>query len=349
VIILSNISKIDKNFVVDTSIEKEDICFFDITEKPFALYGVFKQSGKYRRMPEDIAKKVSEGVYSLHTNTTGGRVRFSTDSSYVAIKAQMDGMTHSSTFAFTGSTAFDIYIDNVYYRTFIPPVDMEDGYESVVEFCDTTLREITINFPLYSNVINLFVGIKKNSLLKEPEPYAISEPVVFYGSSITQGGCASRPGMSYEAILSRNFDFNYINLGFSGGAKGELEMADYIKGLRMSAFVYDYDHNAPDVEHLKKTHEKMFKIIREAHQEMPIIIMSAPTWHPDDGWMKRREVVEKTYKNAVASGDKNVYFINGDKLMELCKKDGTVDLYHPTDFGFFSIASALSDVFAKIL
>ena len=87
-------------------------------------------------------------------------------------------------------------------------------------------------------------------MLKDAPEYRIKKPVVYYGSSITQGGCASKPGSSYESILSRRFDCDYINLGFSGTAKGEDEIVDYIKGLEMSVFVMDYDHNAPTTEHL---------------------------------------------------------------------------------------------------
>ncbi|MBO7519874.1 MAG: hypothetical protein J6T73_03760, partial [Clostridia bacterium] len=69
-----NISKIDKNFNVETKIEKDDIVFLSANEEPFAIYGVFFENGMYRRMPEAVAKTVSEGVFSLHKCTAGGRV-----------------------------------------------------------------------------------------------------------------------------------------------------------------------------------------------------------------------------------------------------------------------------------
>ena len=78
--IMTDISKIDKNFAIKTSIEKDDIVFYDADEEPFKVYGVFRENGRYTRMPADVAKKVSEGVYLLHTNTAGGRVRFTTNS-----------------------------------------------------------------------------------------------------------------------------------------------------------------------------------------------------------------------------------------------------------------------------
>lgn len=211
-------------------------------------------------MPENIARGVSEGVYVLHSNTAGGRVRFVTDSPYIAIYAKMDGLGKMPHFALTGSIGFDLYVDNYYTNTFVPPFDIKDGYESIFEFEKKEQREITIDFPLYSNVNELYIGLQEDSFLAEAKPYKNVKPIVYYGSSITQGGCASRPGMSYQAIISRIFNYDYINLGFSGSAKAEDEMIEYIKNLDMSIFVYDYDHNAPTVEHLKKTHEKMFKL-----------------------------------------------------------------------------------------
>ncbi len=346
---MGDITQIDRNFAVKSAIDKKDIVFLSADEKPFKIYGVFKEQGKYRRMPENVAKTVSDGVYLLHSNTAGGRVRFLTDSTYVAIHTVMDGLGRMPHFAYTGSMGFDLYAGNDYIQTFVPPKDMENGYESIIEFGSAELREITINFPLYSNVKELYVGIQKGATLQEPIPYKNEKPIVYYGSSTTQGGCASRPGMSYQAILSRRFHQDYINLGFAGSAKAEDEMVAYIKSLDMSMFVYDYDHNAPTVEHLAKTHEKMFCEIRSSHPNIPIIMMSRPKFQLNEEEKERLKIIEATYRNALASGDSNVYLINGEMLTQLCKNEGTVDNAHPTDFGFVSIAQALSGVIEKIV
>lgn len=342
------ISKIDKNFVVETKVKKEDIKFHNIEEAPFKIYGVFRENGKYRRMPENIAKTVSEGVYGLSVHTAGGRVKFITDSSYVAIHTIMGSVEKLPHFAFTGSIGFDLYVNTKYIKTFVPPFDIVDGYEGIVEFETKEMREITINFPLYSNVKELFIGLEETSNLKEASPYANTKPIVYYGSSITQGACASRPGMSYQAIISRKFNYDYVNLGFSGNAKAEDTIIEYIKKLDMSLFVYDYDHNAPSVEHLARTHQKMFKAIRKEHPNLPIILMSRPKYNLTLEEKERRSIIENTYNNAISQGDKNVYFIDGRELTKLCNGDGTVDNCHPTDFGFASIAKALCGVIEKI-
>ena len=345
---MSDLIKIDKNFKVETTINRKGLTFYDIDEKPFGIYGVYRENGIYRRMPEEVAKSVSEGVYGLHWHTAGGRVRFVTDSKFIAINAKLNNLGKMPHFALTASIGFDMYDGDTYVKTFVPPFDIEDGYESSFEFSEKAKRVITINFPLYTGVTELYIGLDEGACLEEAPCYLNEKPVVYYGSSITQGGCASRPGTCYQAIISRHFNYDYINLGFSGSAKAEDEIIDYIKNLDMSMFVYDYDHNAPSAEHLKATHEKMFKAIRECHPDMPIIMMSRPNHIQTEEITKRRAIVEATYKNALASGDKNVYFLDGLALTELCGNEGTVDGCHPTDFGFASMAQAVIKVMEDI-
>lgn len=346
---MSNISEIDKNFKIETKIGKKDIKFYSADSTPFKVHGVFKENGLYRRMPEDVAKKVSDGVYWLHTNTAGGRVRFTTDSSYVSIHAKMGSVGKMGHFAFAGSIGFDLYADNVYRGTYIPPVDITDLYEGTVELGSKQMREIMISFPLYSNVRELYIGIEESASLGAPSPYKIEKPIVYYGSSITQGGCASRPSTSYQAPISRELNADFINLGFSGNARAEDEMIDYIKSLDMSVFVLDYDHNAPNPEHLEATHEKLFMAVREANPNLPIIMMNRPKLYLTNDEKKRLEIVKKTYENALSHGDKNVYFIDNTQLCALCGNEGTVDNCHPTDFGFASMAQAIIPVLKEIL
>ena len=347
----NKLDSIDKNFIVETNISKEDIRFYDIEEGTFQICGVFKENGLFRRMPEEIAVSINKGVAGLHENTAGGRVRFVTDSTYVAIKTIYQPCRKPH-FALTGSSGFDMYSEisgeHRYAGTFIPPVDVVDRYESVIEFSEKAERIITIHFPLYSNVNKLYIGLQENAILEEPPVYKVKKPVVYYGSSITQGACASKPGSCYQSILSRKFDCDYINLGFSGSAKGEESMAEYISKLDMSMFVLDYDHNAPTAEKLEKTHSRFFDIIRKSNPELPILILPRPRFYHRGEDEKRFEIVKRTYEKAKACGDENVYFISNKELMALVEDNGSVDNTHPTDSGFLSMAKAMEKVFEKI-
>ena len=340
---MHNISHIDRNFEVQTSLNIENIKFYSIQDAPFSVYGVFFENGKYRRLPEQVAKSVSQRVYDLHTHTAGGRVKFITNSRFVAIHAAMPDIGKMPHFALTGSAGFDLYVGKKeeYHGTFVPPFNISDGYESVVYFADSAEREITINFPLYSSVAALYIGLDKDSVLKKSQGYKHEKPIVFYGSSITQGGCASRPGNAYESMISRALQTDYINLGFAGSAKGEKEIAQYIRYLDMSVFVCDYDHNASTIQHLEDTHRKMFLTIRESNPDLPIILLSRPQYRLNEDEKQRFAVIRKTYTDAIAAGDKNTFLIDGPALMKYAKNEGTVDGCHPNDLGFHSMAKVL--------
>lgn len=348
---MCNISQIDRNFAVQTTLHLDNVKFYDIQDEPFSLYGVFFENGLYRRMPENVAKSISPKVGLLHTHTAGGRLKFITNSRYVAIKAVMPVIGKMPHFTLTGSAGFDLYTGKKeeYYKSFTPPFNISDGYESVIHFDSRTQREITINFPLYSSVSALYIGLERDAALKKADGYPCKKPIVFYGSSITQGGCASRPGNAYTSVLSRALQMDHINLGFSGSARAEDAMAQYIKSLDMSFFVYDYDHNAPTVAYLKETHQKMFLTIRQAQPELPILILSRPNYRLNDQEKERLEVIQSTYHAALSAGDRNVYFMDGAALMKYAKNDGTVDGCHPNDLGFSSMAKALTQYSKSIL
>ena len=341
-----------KDPLISPAVEKEDICWHDIDQPPFRIYGVKKENGMYRRMPEEAAKQVSELIHMHHAHAAGGRVRFVTDSAYIAVYAEMDGISRLSHFAFTGSAGMDLYaaedgLDR-HIGTFIPPSDMPAGYEQVLELSSQKERLCTVNLPLYSNVKRLYIGLEKQAVLKQAPTYTCEKPFVTYGSSITQGGCASRPGCTYQSFLTRWLDWDHINLGFSGSAKGEDAMTEWICSLAMGAFILDYDHNAPTAEHLAATHERMFRAVRAAHPTLPIIILPRPKFFLSEEERQREAVIRATYEHAVAAGDRNAYFLTGKELLQGIEADGTVDSGHPNDGGFYCMARALLPVFEKL-
>ncbi len=345
-----DISKIDENLAVAKTVDERGLTFREATDPLFRLYGVFHDGERYRRMPKEVAEATSPQVAALSKNTSGGRVRFVTNSSRIAIKAVMPSVTRMAHMAFSGIHGFDMYSSDRFVKAFIPPTDITDGYESEYDFKERKSRLITLNMPLYNGLVSFEIGLDADASLAPAPDYTIEDPVVYYGSSITQGGCASRPGTAYPAILSRALDCNFINLGFSGSGCGESSVSEYIASLKMSAFVLDYDHNARSPEHLRQTHKPFFDTIRNAHPELPIIMMSRPKFYRSEPEDERFAVIRETYEAAVAAGDKNVYLIDGSTLMsDAIRNEGTVDDCHPTDLGFFSMAEKILPVLKKAL
>lgn len=354
------IESVDKNLAVDVTIEAEGLKLYDVRSAPFRLYGLYDPQNEpvFRRMPQEVADRVNSGVSKLCRNTAGGRVRFATDSPYIVIKAVMPRITHFSHMPLTGTSGFDLYVDSpdgresLWKKTFVPPYTMTDGYESKADLGQGGIRYYTINFPLYNDLTELYIGIKEGSYLGEGAPYRDYAPIVYYGSSITQGGCASRPGNAYQAMITRALGIDHLNLGFSGNGRAEDAMVEYMTGLRMSAFVSDYDHNAPNAEHLAATHYKMYERIRATHPTIPYIMLSMPDFHHrgEDSSIPRRRIILDSYHRARDNGDRNVCFIDGESIFRGDYEDAcTVDGSHPNDLGFSKFADAIGCVLRRLL
>ena len=346
-------SEIKGVFKDDSDVGRDDIMWLNAACEPFTIHGLYNPDActPFTRMPVPVAKAASVSVAFLNTNTAGGRVRFITDSPYIAIRAKYPATSPGSNMTLLNSSGFDLYADidakSTYIRAFMPPLGMEDGYSCVVDALPGgELVSYTINFPTYNAVDSLEIGLAQTCTIEKSKCYKYDLPVVYYGSSITQGGCASHPGNTYQAIISRELDCDYVNLGFSGSARAEACVCEYMASLDMSVFVCDYDHNAPDTEHLLKTHRQLYDTIRLRHMNTPYIIVTKPDF--ENGAQenaKRREIIHKTYEYALAYGDKNVYFVDGETLFGTQLRDAcTVDGCHPNDLGFARMSAVIGPV-----
>ena len=326
--------------------------YIDTRNAPFKLYGFYEP---FRRVPESVALATSETVTRLHTMGPGARVRFRTNSDIIVIHADLsdDGATGSMPILATNS--FEMYfVENGIHKfmgSFVPSQGPGKDYVECRLKATPEMHDVILYFPINSSVKNFYVGLREGSDLEEGGSYTYETPVLFYGSSIVHGIGAGRPGMNYPCQISRMLDTNIYNLGFGGGAKGEDAIIDFIAEQNMSVFVYDYDHNAPTVEHLAATHYNGYRTVRDAQPDLPIIMCSRPGYGSlrDLSGPARRDVIAATYERALAEGDKNVYFVDGKEVYADFFCDGcTVDGSHPTDYGFFVMANAVGAELEKI-
>ena len=337
---------------VQHSFEVENLKFYDPTKPPFRLYGVYYEDGLYRRLPYSVAEATSPSVAGHSKRTSGGRLRFVVKgSSHIAIHVEGPGEGIWDISPITGYHSFDMY-RGTSYGSVSRPGTAKTAHEHM--FWTDKSREtlITLNFPLCGSVSALYIGLDDGAIVTPAPDHYLETPILFYGSSITQGMCASRPGMIYQNHLHRWLDFNYTNLGFSGSAKAEPAISAYVASLNPSIFVYDYDHNAKTPEYLEATHEKMFLEFREKHPDTPVLFMTRPNRCNDQTSVlyQRVKIVEKTYKNALARGDENVWFISGNDLIsEELEGNYNVDGSHPNDLGFLSMARALKPIFVEMI
>ncbi len=357
---MENYMSVDKNMIDQSMIGNTEVVWYDIKKAPFSLHGFYDplNTPYYRRVPADVAEAASEGVDKLARESAGGRVRFATDSPYIAIRAKFLVVGRSPRMTLTGTAGFDLYVDGEFGSRFLKefrmPYEMEDSYEQILKTHGNTMRTFTINFPLHAVVETLEIGLKPGAALGAPKPYRDLLPIVFYGSSIVHGTAASRPGFSYSSIISRDMNLDFTNLGFSGQAKAEPVLCEWMATLPMSVFVCDYDHNAPDVEHLEQTHYSLYEAIRAKHPDVPYIMITRPDYYTQyadqEHILKRRDVIMASYLKARATGDKNVYFIDGLSFnVAPHTYEMSVDSIHPNDTGFVRMADTIGTVIRHIL
>ena len=343
------IERIDKNFDLRQKINADGADVYDIPSKQFGLYGVFfeERADCFVRMDTAVAEMVSEGVDYLCRHTAGGRLCFTTNSTFLKIAVEYKEFTEMSHMPITGSGGFSLfevtegghrYIGN------LAPVPQTDktGYATSVELPGEGMRNYVMYFPLYNRVDRLSVALESRAVVQPFNPYRDVAPILYYGSSITQGGCASRPDTSYQALIEKRNRIDFINLGFSGNAKAEKEMVAYLGGVNCSIFVCDYDHNAPTADYLKATHYPLYEGFRAAQPDTPILFLSRPDINRWADGEERRKIVYSTYLKAKRQGDKNVYFLSGKNFYgNDLFWNFSVDGCHPTDYGFAMMAKKI--------
>ena len=323
------------------------------TDEPVRIFGVphFEEKRTLRRLPDDLAALISWSKVGMRV--PGARMCFRTDSPTLRIGIELETLhTDIGMSLYTCQSAHVLLGEhkNPHYLGLVHPRNYEEKiFER--EFGKAPIMEdVTIFLPMAELVSTVWVEVEDTATIEAPTPYRPSLPIAFYGSSITEGGHATRPCNTYTAILSARLDTDYYNFGFSGNAKGQLPIADYICTLDISLLVIDYDHNAPDPEFLKNTHEPFYRRIREKKPNLPIVFTTRPNFEHTPNADERRAVVRATYERARAAGDTNVYFIDGETFFGtseryLCTTDAT----HPNDIGHQRMADVYEPVLAGIL
>lgn len=327
--------------------------WYHLTDPALSLEGLAlsdREGRRYWRLPADVIDQVNSGVSEVAKFPSGARVRFATDSRRIALCAVVGPAGYIKNVGAIGKCGLAGYVDGEWHYVVYPAASDAEEMTGAYDL-DGKMHEHTVYLPLFTPLYDLMIGLDDDAQVKPPRPYAVQKPIVFYGSSITNGASATHAGNAYVSIVCRRLDASFLNLGFSGSARGEENIARYIAGLDMSLFVMDYDHNAPDAAHLEATHERFFRIVREAQPDLPIALISKPDFDIDpEGNAARRAVIRRTYEHALAAGDAHVRFIDGETLFGTTeRRDCLVDGTHPNDLGFRRMANAITPVLRELL
>lgn len=329
----------------------------------FPLYGkaLEETSARYERLPADMAETIRPDLWYLGRHSAGLYLRFRSNSTAIwarwesTFKSLMNHMTP------TGTRGLDLYtlVDGKWrsVNSARPNLSDKETTARIISGMDGRMREYMLYLSLYDGVRKLEIGVERDAVLEGP---AVDSPksdrkIVMYGTSILQGGCANRPGMVFTSILSRRLDREVVNLGFSGNARMDFEIAHLMAAVKNPAvYVFDYVPNS-NAERIDTAGVAFFRIVRDAHPEVPVIFVEDPefTHYIFDSHI-RTEVDKKNrsqralFRKLKEAGEKRIYYVSNKGLIG---EDGEacVDGIHFTDLGMVRMADRMTPVLRKAL
>jgi hypothetical protein len=307
-----------------------------------------------RRLPARLKETFRPAVWSLAQQPSGGRIRFKTDSTKIAIVAMNPDTSTMHHMTSVGQSGFDLYVNGEYLNSAWPDKSGKITKEWSVG-AKREGRDITIYLPLYKAVTVKEIVVEKDATIGPPAPFVLPKPVVYYGSSITQGGCAENPGLSCQAIVSRWLNLDFVNLGFSGNGLGEPAVARVIAEIDAACFVLDYWAN-PSPEVYKETLPGFVDTLRARHPKIPILI-PGPYYFPAESVSpetkarqdEKRRVAREFVEARRKAGDPFIGYVDGFEMLSREHADGLVDGVHANSIGFYFCAKGLEPHLRRVL
>ncbi len=308
---------------------------------------------KLQRLPDRMKERVREPVWNLAQSPSGARIRFATDTPTLGIRLHYPSLAHMNNMPRVGQLGVGLWVNGEYWRPIIP-TDSSDVEELFFENMPAERREVCLHLGLYGPVEVRAIGLSEGAALEPPAPFAVPKPVAYYGSSITQGGCATHSGMSYQAIVGRALNVDFVNLGFSGNGVGEPELAEAMREIDASCYVIDFCQNCPTAEYLRDVYAPFLRIIRETRPDTPMICVT-PIFSLSEIWggTTRLEDMRRYIREAVAErkemGDEHITLVEGYDMLGPDDRVGLVDTSHPNDLGFMAMARGIEPALREAL
>jgi GDSL-like Lipase/Acylhydrolase family/N-terminus of Esterase_SGNH_hydro-type len=313
----------------------------------------FDDAPPFSRLPVDAEDLVREPVWNLSRNSAGVAAHFITDATEIHIQWKVLNDFHMVHMAGTGIRGLDLYVknDNKWFHLGTGKPYNEENTRQLIKNLTAEPREYMLYCPLYDGLTSLYIGINPEAEITEVK--RDEKPLVFYGTSITQGGCVSRPGMAYPAIVGRALDRESINLGFSGNGRMDPEIIDYISEIDADCYIFDCFPNM-DLVMIKDRTERELKKLLERKPKTPVLMV--PNIMAEDGWFdpevynatlaENKELVE-IYKR-LKPQHKNLFMVPFKQIRNVAV-EGTVDGIHLTDFGAVKMAEVMEKWIKRLI
>ncbi len=313
-----------------------------------------EKESPYDRLPASYKNRVREAVWSLSKNSAGISIRFLTNSTSVSVKYELLNNATMNHMAETGIKGIDLYFlsENGWQYVNTARPTGKTNEVTLINNMFPVQREFKMYLPLYDGVTKLEVGVDSLSKISKPEKNR-HKPVIFYGTSITQGGCASRPGMAHTNIISRKLGTDCINLGFSGNGRMEKPVAELISGIDALFYVIECTENMTP-EEINSNEIPLVETIRKKRPSTPIILVNCMTYERSyldtknlESLKLTNDMCDKVFREMTKKGIKKIYFIDKEGSIGN-DHEGTVDGTHYTDLGFMRYADFLIAKFKQL-
>ena len=342
-----------------TAFSQDEVQWYDVTQWGIEGrgWGNQERSKWFDRFPAKAEKTVTKSVWGLSRHSAGMMVRFKTDANTIYAKWKVTssrlGMPHMPP---SGVSGLDLYARDAQGKWRWAAATLPDKQEMQVTLLrgiTPGLREYALYLPLYNGTESLAIGVPAGSNFQGLAPRK-DRPIVFYGTSITQGACASRPGMAYPAILGRWLNLPVINIGFSGNGKMHKEVGDLMIEVDAAAYVIDCLPNMNGAMVTKRC-VPLVNQLREAHADTPIVLVEDRRF--PNSWLvpdkskfhdDNHAALRKAYQDLKTAGVKNLYYLGGDELLG-DDTEGTTDGSHPNDLGFLRQSELFAPLLGKAL
>jgi len=311
----------------------------------------------YDRLPASAEGKVTKAVWGLSRESAGMAVRFKSTSSTIQVRYKLVSPELAKPhIPATGASGVDLYAKDgagKWKWVGVSKPTKQEVSATLVSKISKEPREWMIYLPLFNGVETLEIGVEEGAVF-EGLPPREKDLVVFYGTSITHGACASRPGMTHVAILGRRLDVPTLNLGFSGNGRMDAAVGDYLKQLDPAVFVIDCLPNMAPEQVTERT-VPLVKQLRAARPETPILLVESR--RNTDSWISpslqalhsnKHNALRVEFETLKAEGVKGLFYLGGNDLLG-DDADASTDGSHPSDLGFYRQADAFEPVLREIL
>lgn len=316
----------------------------------------------YDRLPPKAQQKVRKEVWDLSKNSAGLQMRFKSNANNIEIRYLVSGRLQMPHMPATGVSGLDLYAKNKDNQWIWAAGKYSFGDTIVYKFNDlqsseSTSREYTLYLPLYNTVRWLEVTVDDSAEFT-PLVARNEKPIVVYGTSIAQGGCASRPGLAWTNILGRKLDEPIVNLGFSGNGRLENELIELMTEIDAKIYVLDCLPNltSPLISsaELKNRIEESVRTLQREKPETPILLTEHDGYTDEEinsikreDYQKVNRVLKEAFNSMREQGIKNIYLLSKEEINQ--DIDSMVDGVHPNDIGMMRYAEAYENSIRTIL